>query len=269
MANINNDVAALSKGMQIGSYYEGISQGPYSSSLSIEKAILTRDIYLPLLPRERLGSKVLEAYDYLALEGELPESEYHPSGYWFKEDVYAKGGYGGNFYIPMLSPNYVSGEGLEPSDYASDFGNSVTAYTASEPNIVGGSLPTLAEGNYGKGNIIILIVPTHIALQFTSKIPKGTEFAVGFIGGRSHIANINILSVTKAVLDEEDPWASEPDNYEGFDGEIEDLADKILDHLDAIEAEEERRAEEKEGYDEEFMEFSWEGEGITVGGQKF
>lgn len=240
----------MAAGAQLGSFAEQIAKSPYSNFLGTEVAILQRKIYLPLLPQERIGYGVLKAYDYMAQEEILPESEFHPKGYWFKEDVYADF-YEGNFYVPQLFP-VLEESGVDPREFES----SLTKFNAIELDLKGGELAT--DGEYVKGNYIKLKIPKYIAMQFTSTIPKNTEFTINFTGGNSQVDQLIITGV-KAIGEYDDPWANKEQGY--YPGLYEDeeelleLCDIIMNNLEAIEEEEESRKEETDAFAEEEAEF--------------
>jgi len=235
----------LSAGAQLGSFQEQISKSPYSVSLGTEVAYLQRKVYLPLLPQERLSYGVLKAYDYLAENEMLPDSEYHPKGYWFAEDVYADF-YLGNFYIPMLF-SQLEEYGVKPSEMDS----TMTRYNAVNLDFKGGELAT--EGHYIKSNYINLKIPKFIAMQFRSTIPKNTKFSVNFVGGNSQPEQILITGVL-SIGEYEDPWLEKGQTY--YPGLFEDeealaeMGDIIINNLEAIEEEEDRRKEESEEFKE-------------------
>lgn len=242
----------LASGAQLGSFFEATSKSTYTNSLGTEIAYLQRKVYLPLLPQERISYGVLKAYDYLIENEEMPESQYHPIGYWFAEDVYADF-YEGNFYIPMLFPQIY-----EPGEDPTSFESSMVKYNAAEPDIVGGELAT--EGFYVKSNYIKLKIPKYIAMMFRSTIPKDTQFLVNFTGGNSQPENITIIGLVSigSSDEEEDAWKDEQVSYHGVfkdtdeeaEEQLKELADIILNNLEAIEEEEDRRKEECEAFQE-------------------
>ena len=249
-SNMDNYAKVMAAGAQLGSFQEQISRSPYSSFLGTEVAILQRKIYLPLLPQERIGYGVLKAYDYMAQEEMLPESEFHPKGYWFKEDVYADF-YEGNFYVPQLFPQLAEA-GVDPKEFES----TLVKYNAAEIDFKGGELAT--DGEYVKGNYIKLKIPKYIALQFTSTIPRNTEFTINFTGGNSQVDQLIITGV-KSIGEYDDPWAhKEQGYYPGLyeeEEELLELCDIIMNNLEAIEEEEESRAEENATFAEQEAEF--------------
>ena len=144
-------------------------KGTYSDTLSIELAELQRDIYLPLLPMERLTHSVMVAYED---EG-LP--------YWFKDEVYTS--VLGNFYIPMMFPM------VENTDESTDMVHSAPENAKLKET---GGYKT---EEYTTRTYVELVIPKYIVMNFTDMIPKGTTFIVGFIGGSNSIDSIKILSV--------------------------------------------------------------------------
>lgn len=251
---MDNNPKAMAAGAQFGSFQEQISRSPYSSFLGTEVAILQRKIYLPLLPQERLGYGVLKAYDFMMKEEMMPESEFHPQSYWFKEDVYADF-YEGNFYVPQLFP-VLEEAGTDPKEFES----TLVKYNAPELHIKGGNLAT--DGEYVKGNYIKLKIPKYIALQFNSTIPRNTEFTINFTGGHSQVDQLIITGV-KSIGEYDDPWAQKeqvayPGLYEEEE-ELLELCDIILNNLEAIEEEEESRAEENAAFAKQEVEFFGEG----------
>lgn len=249
----NSVVRALASGAQLGSFFDATSKDSYSNYLGTEVAILTRKVYLPLLPQEKMTYGILKAYDYLIETGEMPDSEFHPKSYWTKDEVYADF-YEGNFYIPMLFPQLDS-----PGEKPDEMESTLTKYNAVEPDIVGGELST--DGFYVKSNFVNLKIPKYIATMFRSTIPKNTKFSVNFVGGNSQMSNIFITGLLSiGEEEEEDPWNIPPKEYCAKFGEFEDyeweenikeLGDIIINNIEAIEEEEERRKEECEKFKEE------------------
>lgn len=264
----NFNYAALASGAQYGSHFDSTSKSSYSNRLSIEIAYLQRKVYLPILPQERISYAVLRAYDYLIEKEEMPESKYHPAGYWFQEDVFADY-YEGNFYIPMICPD-LSEPGADPKEFES----TMTKYNASEPQIVGGELAT--DGYVVKSNYVKLKIPKYIAMMFRSTIPKNTQFLVTFTGGYSQPENVTIIGVVsipetnseESEEGEEDLWAQEPASYNAWlddkdpesEEKLKELADIILNNIEAIEVEEDRRYEECLAFKEQEESFFEEGE---------
>lgn len=148
------------------SYLEENTDKQYSDELAIEVAELQSDITLPELPSEKLSLKVLEAY---AKSGKT---------YDFPFDVYTD--MIGNFYIPMLFPLVENGESTE------------LEYDAPSAQILNN---TVQGSGYVERNFISLMIPKYIVMQFKDKIPKGTKFLVGFIGGNTDINNISIIGL--------------------------------------------------------------------------
>jgi len=242
---------ALMSGAQFGSFYDATSKSPYTTHLGTEIAILQRKIYLPLLPQERLSYAVLKAYDYLIETEQMPESEYHPMNYWSAEEVYADF-YEGNFSIPMLFPNLT-----EPGVNPEEFESTLTRYEAANLNAVGGNLET--DGFYVKGNYIKLKIPKYIALMFRSTIPRNTKFLVNFSGGNSQVDNISIIGLHSIGDNEDDSWSSPSVSYHGLlrdtdediDEKLQELGDIIIDNIEIIEREENRRREECDDFAKE------------------
>ena len=142
----------------------------YSGSLSIELAILQKDIELPELPDPELDPLTLETLERYKEEGKiykLMENEY--------EDMI------GLFYIPILFPLIENGESIELEFEAPSTGN-----------IINGSL---SSSNYIERNHISLMIPKYIIMNFKKIIPAGTKFLVAFIGGSSSINNISIIGL--------------------------------------------------------------------------
>lgn len=251
---------SLSKGAEYGSYYDAISGSCYSNALSIEFGYLVRDVYLPLLPMERECKKVYEAYQFLIAEEKLEDSEFHPFGFWKAEDVYPRVGFGACIYIPSLFPDMrEAAGGLNPEEdlltkgKESIFAANIEKKHSSDVSVINGEYPEL--GVYGKLNFLPMIIPTSIAMQFKSKIPMGTKFIIGFKGGRSHVNSPDILAVYESP-DYNDAFTAEHPYYDAMDIEIEDLADKILEHLETIENEENKRKGEKEEFLKKLEEFA-------------
>lgn len=247
----------LAQGGQYNSFFEATSKSVYSNALSSEMGILMRDIYLPLLPMEAPGINVYKAYKYL-LEMELfPETEFHPYRYWTKDDVYAIVGYGAAVYIPMLFPDMEHVDLMNGKDPAvliqeGELKAEISKYESSSVKVQNGDLSSL--GAYGKLNFLPMVVPSSICRQFKSKIPAGTKFIIGAKGGRAHVNSLEILNIYESPGYSDD-FTAEQINYEMFGGEIEELADIIIEHLLKIEDEEKKRKEENENFKKEMEEF--------------
>ena len=202
------------------SFFDVIGQN-YSDSLSIEIAELQRTIYLPLLPMEKLSIKVLQAYETLK------------RSYWTKDDVYTS--VLGNFYIPMLFPMV---ENAEES----------TELIHKEPKNRNVKASDIGYGTekYVTRTFVELNIPKHIVLQFDNKIPKGTTFCIGFVGGSTSLSNIKVLSVDKVA-----DYARDEFDYiidmAGLNQEI--ITERVRYDLAKIDAETRRRQKIKEDYD--------------------
>ena len=44
-------------------------------------------------------------------------------------------------------------------------------------------------------NFITLTIPKYLVMLFTEKIPAGTRFLVGFLGGSNSVSNIHIVGI--------------------------------------------------------------------------
>lgn len=228
----------LSKGGMYGSRFDSLANSIYNDAINGgEYAILLRKVYLPLYPLERYGKKVAEAIELLYQEELMPTSEYHPKGYWYQEDVYAKF-YEGNFYIPSIVPN-LNKYGENPFDFKSE----VTKYEIPELNIIAGELG--GESEYKKLSFTKLLIPGDIAMKFRSSIPEKTVFSISSMGGSLQTDNIRINAVISIPKDEDvepDEWRTkEQKDYEAEEMTIEEIADEILEHLEIIEEEEDSR----------------------------
>lgn len=149
------------------SYLEENVDKQYSDELSIEVAELQSDIKLPELPKEKLSLKVLQEYDAMGKTYDFPFDLY--------EDMI------GNFYIPMLFPLVENGESTE------------LEYDAPQGEVLNG---TVQGSGYVERNFVSLMIPKYIVMQFKEKIPKGTKFLVGFVGGNTDINNISIIGLS-------------------------------------------------------------------------
>lgn len=143
------------------------STSEYAELSEIEIAILQQDIELPKLPREPLTLETLKKFERLGKEYKLMEREYENAL--------------GNFYVPILFPLVEDGESTDLEFDAPPTNNILNGSLKSSPYI---------EKNY-----IQLVIPKYIVCNFKRKIPKGTKFIIGFIGGNRSIENITILGL--------------------------------------------------------------------------
>lgn len=203
------------------SFFDEIGQ-KYSNRLSVEIAELQREIYLPLLPLEKMSIKVLQAYEDLG------------RSYWFKDDVYTA--MEGNFYIPMLFPmveNTAESTELIHKEPKTRNVSSTDGYGTEQ---------------YVTRTFVILEIPRHIVMQFSNVIPKGTKFCIGFVGGSTNISEIKILSVAETIKKDET-------NLSVFDQVIdmtgltqEQITEKVREDLALIDEETARRNKIEEDY---------------------
>lgn len=145
---------------KMGFYNDSEATLPY-----LEVAILLEDINLPSLPPFPSKSEIKSG------------SVYYP------RTLELYGNIKGKFSIPILNP-------LSDTDSVSES----NAGTESKRNIVNSSC-NIEVSAYKESNYLTLTIPRYIALNFLDKIPKGTKFLVGFIGGSSEADDIKIVGV--------------------------------------------------------------------------
>lgn len=135
---------------------------------SIERVKLAEDVKLPALPKYTLTHDNLEAYGspYLLMYQEYVDTE-------------------AKFYIPIMTPLLDSAEVKENK-------------STKAPSTKGhkGSLKT---SNYGSANFINLVIPKYILLNFTDKVPKGTEFIAASVGGSIDMDDLRIIGIYSLV----------------------------------------------------------------------
>ena len=148
-------------------YFKNVGE-EYNSSLSIEMAVLQKDIKLPEITKEPLTLKTLEAFDLLGSKYILPHEVY--------TDVI------GNFYIPILFPLVENGESNEEKFKAPNTKNIL--------NKDGFSTAPYVQRNYIK-----LLIPKYIVLGFTDVISAGTKFVVAFTGGATNLSAIKVIGL--------------------------------------------------------------------------
>ena len=199
------------------SYFDNISDF-YSNALSLEIATLQRRIILPLLPREKISSKVLVAYDELGYD------------YNLAQDVY--GDVVGNFFVPMLNPLV---EGLGVKSVEMEFEPPSTENILNEDS----GLETVP---YVERNYINLVIPKHMTMNFRKTIPVGTQFIVGFVGGSGDINSIRILAVAGRG-EEYNPEDYELQSLVGYDQET--VTEIVAANIEAAIAEYEAMLEEE------------------------
>ena len=142
----------------------------YSDKFAIEIAELQEEIILPELPDKEFEPLTLETLRKFEKEGreyKLMEREY--------ENMI------GNFYISIMFPLVENGDSTELEFEAPPTNN-----------ILNGSLATKP---YVERNFISLAIPKYIVMNFEKKIPKGTKFLIGFVGGSRSIENISIIGL--------------------------------------------------------------------------
>ena len=144
----------------------------YSDDLGIELAILQQDIELPEITDHEefpLNYATLFAWN-----------ESDPSKYYkLKEHEYKS--MIGNFYIPVLFPLIENGESTELIFEAPSTGNILNESLQAAP--------------YIERNFVTLTIPKYLVMLFKEKIPSGTKFLVGFLGGSNSISNIHIIGI--------------------------------------------------------------------------
>lgn len=144
----------------------------YSDDLGLELAILQQDIELPEItdPEEfPLNYATLFAWNE-----EDPERVYKLKEHEYKSMI-------GNFYLPVLFPLIENGESTELEFDAPNTGN-----------ILNSSLQAMP---YIERNFVTLTIPKYLVMLFDKKIPAGTKFLAGFLGGSNSISNIHIIGI--------------------------------------------------------------------------
>lgn len=143
--------------MSTGNFYE-------KQSLSgLERVILAEEIILPELPEEPLTLAYLEEFG----EYKLAFNEYKDTK--------------GKFFMNIMTPL------VEKGAVAEKFANS--------PRTVGHRGKALNTTDYISTNYITLTIPKYILLNFTGKVPKGTEFLVASIDGSLEVDDIKIIGI--------------------------------------------------------------------------
>ena len=144
----------------------------YSDDLGLELAILQQEIELPEItdPEEfPLNYETL-----LAWYEEDPAKVYKLKEHEYKSMI-------GNFYIPVLFPLLENGDSTELIFDAPTTGNILNNSLQAAP--------------YTERNFVTLTIPKYLVMLFKEKIPAGTKFLVGFLGGSNSIANIHIIGI--------------------------------------------------------------------------
>ena len=144
----------------MGNYYNYYETEKFTSA---ERVQLAEDIILPTLPKEPL------THSYLKYQGEyrLAFNEYH--------DVEGK------FYLPIMTPLVDKSSAVN------------TRRSAPSTKTHKGS--TLNTSSYNTSNYITLTIPKYIVLNFTDRIPAGTEFIVVSIGDSLNIKDMRIIGI--------------------------------------------------------------------------
>ena len=148
----------------------GVNMGFFNSNLDacyLEEAVLLEDIILPELPPfPRLSD--IEA-----------GTAYYPR----LEEMYTD--QVGKFYIPILTPLATVTD--KPNE---------KLVTNTIRNIVNDDC-NLEVTSYTESNYLELTIPKYILFNFLNKIPAGTVFLVGFVGGRTDYEDIKIVGVSR------------------------------------------------------------------------
>lgn len=144
------------------SFYSGSS----TELKYLEEAILMEDIELPELPPFPTHLEV------------TLETVYYPRPIELYTDMKGK------FSITILNPLNNSTD--SPVDN--------TKGSTSVRNIVNKDC-NISVSSYQESNYVTLNIPKYILLNFVGKVPKGTKFIVGFIGGSTDVEDIRIIGV--------------------------------------------------------------------------
>lgn len=133
---------------------------------SIERVKLAEDIKLPVLPKYELTEDNLKLGPYDLIHQLYTDME-------------------GKFYIPIMTP-------LLKNDGVSQIKKSKA------PSTVGhkGNLKT---SSYDSSNIVKLVIPKYILLNFIGKVPKGTEFIAASVGGSVSLDDMRIIGIYSLV----------------------------------------------------------------------
>lgn len=134
-----------------------------AEKLIIERAVLAEDIILPKYTKTPLNVEKIEDLKNITSAFDV-----------YKDEI-------GKFYIPILSPLIDQNELKNQSKTS-----------PSNRGKIGSNLNT---NSYSSSNYISLKIPKYIVLNFTDKIPKGTEFVICSIGQYILVENFKIIGV--------------------------------------------------------------------------
>lgn len=140
-----------------GNYYDK------QSIITIERAQLAEDIPLPAITTEKINLEFFE------------------SG---KTCILAQNAYIdtiGKFYLNVMTPL------LDKQESKME--------TKSAPSTRGHKGSSLNTRSYTSTNYVNLVVPKYILLNFTERVPKGTEFIVASIGGSLDVEDMRIIGI--------------------------------------------------------------------------
>lgn len=140
-----------------GNYYDK------QSIITIERAQLAEDIPLPAITTEKINLEFFE------------------SG---KTCILAQNAYIdtiGKFYLNVMTPL------LDKQESKME--------TKSAPSTRGHKGSSLNTRSYTSTNYVNLVVPKYILLNFTGRVPKGTEFIVASIGGSLDVEDMRIIGI--------------------------------------------------------------------------
>lgn len=142
---------------QNGNYYDK------QEIISIERAQLAEDIPLPAISTQKLTLNFLENHDE----------------YILAQNVYTD--MIGRFYLNIMTPLLDKSESKTENKTA--------------PSTRGHKGSKLNTTNYVSTNYVSLVVPKYILLNFTGKVPKGTEFIVASVGGSLDVEDMRIIGI--------------------------------------------------------------------------
>ena len=140
-----------------GNYYDK------QSIITIERAQLAEDIPLPTITTEKINLEFFESGKTCILA----------------QNVYIDTM--GKFYLNVMTPLLNKQESKME--------------TKSAPSTRGHKGSSLNTRSYTSTNYVNLVVPKYILLNFTGRVPKGTEFIVASIGGSLDVEDMRIIGI--------------------------------------------------------------------------
>ena len=140
-----------------GNYYDK------QSIITIERAQLAEDIPLPTTTTEKINLEFFESGKTCILA----------------QNVYIDTM--GKFYLNVMTPL------LDKQESKME--------TKSAPSTRGHKGSSLNTRSYTSTNYVNLVVPKYILLNFTGRVPKGTEFIVASIGGSLDVEDMRIIGI--------------------------------------------------------------------------